>query len=92
MVISILMLVDLHKDVTCMVSMFGENTCNASGNRLLFFMNEVELMFCNGRKFVSEPELTRFRPNLKQKSIIDYIITDPQLLKCQEMCMWMVQI
>ena len=32
------------------VGMFGENTCNASGNRLLSFLNEVELMICNGRK------------------------------------------
>ena len=31
------------------VGMFGENTCNASGNRLLSFLNEVELMICNGR-------------------------------------------
>ena len=38
------------------VGMFGENTCNASGNRLLFFLNEVELMICNGRKLASEPE------------------------------------
>ena len=50
--------------------MFGENTCNASGNRLLSFLNEVELMICNGRKLVSEPEWTRIRPSLKQKSII----------------------
>ena len=56
------------------VGMFGENMCNASGNRLLLFLNEVELMICNGRKLVSEP-------SLKQKSIIDYIITDAQLLE-----------
>ena len=37
-------------------------------------------MICNGRKLVSEPEWTRVRPSLKQKSIIDYIIiTDAQL-------------
>ena len=54
---------------------------NASGNRLLSFLNEVELMICNGRKLVSEPEWTRVRPSLKQKSIIDYIITDAQLLE-----------
>ena len=63
------------------VGMFGENTCNASGNRLLSFLNEVELMICNGRKLVTEPEWTRIRPSLKQKSIIDYIITDAQLLE-----------
>ena len=61
--------------------MFGENTCNASGNRMLSFLNEVELMICNGRKLVSEPEWTRFRPSLKQKYIIDYIITHVQLLE-----------
>ena len=61
--------------------MFGENTCNISGNRLLSFLNEVELMICNGRKVVSEPEWTRIRPSLKQKSVIGYIITDGQLLE-----------
>ena len=55
------------------VGIFGENMCNASGNRLLSFLNKVELMICNGRKLVSEPEWTRIRPSLKQKSIIDYI-------------------
>ena len=46
-----------------------------------FFFNKVELTICNGRKLVSEPEWTRIRPSLKQKSIIDYIITDAQLLE-----------
>ena len=63
------------------IGMFGEDMCNASGNRLLSFLNEVELMICNGRKLVSEPEWTRVRPSLKQKSIVDYIITDAQLLE-----------
>ena len=51
--------------------MFGENMCNASGSRLLSFLNEVELMICNGRTLVSEPEWARV-PNLKQKLTIDY--------------------
>ena len=63
------------------IGMFGEDMRNASGNRLLSFLNEVELMICNGRKLVFEPEWTRIRPSLKQKSIIDYIITDAQLLE-----------
>ena len=42
---------------------------------------EVELMICNGRKLVSEPEWTRVRPSIKQKSIIEYIITYAQLLE-----------
>ena len=40
---------------------FGEDTCNASGNSL----NEVhvELVACYGRKLVTEPEWTRVRPS-----------------------------
>ena len=53
--------------------MFEEETCNASGNRLISFLNEVELVICNGRKLVSEPKWTRVRPSVQQKSVIDYI-------------------
>ena len=49
------------------IGMFGEDSGNASGNKLLSFFNEVELIFCNGRKIVFEPECTRVRPRLKQK-------------------------
>ena len=38
-------------------------------------------MICNGRKVVFEPESTWIGPSLKQMSIIDYIITDSQLLE-----------
>ena len=48
------------------IGMFGEDTCNA---RLVSFLNEVEMVVCNGRKFMLEPEWTRVRPSLKQKSI-----------------------
>lgn len=68
-------------DMDDVIGMFGEETCNASGNRLLSFLNEVELVICNGRQLVSEPEWTRVRPSLKQKSVIDYVITDSQLMK-----------
>ena len=40
------------------IGMFGEDMCNASGNRLLSFLNEVELMICNCRKLLSDPEWT----------------------------------
>ena len=63
------------------IGLFGEDMRNASGNRLLNFLNEVELMICNGIKLVSEPEWTRVRPSVKQNSIMDYIITDAQLLE-----------
>ena len=68
-------------DIDDVIGLFGEDTCNASGNRLVSFLNEVELVACNGRKLVTEPEWTRVRPSLNQKSIIDYIITDAQLMK-----------
>ena len=57
-------------EVDDVIGMFGEDTNNASGNRLISFLNEVELVVCNGRKLVVEPEWTRVRPSLKQKSII----------------------
>ena len=65
-------------DVDDVIGLFGEDTCNASGNRLVSFLNKVELVACNGRKLVTEPETewTRVRPSLNQKSIIDYIVTD----------------
>ena len=63
-------------EVDDVIGMFGEETCNASGNKLISFLNEVELVVCKGRELVIEPEWTRVRSSLKQKSIIDYIITD----------------
>ena len=42
--------VDLYTDVDDVIGMFGEETCNASGNRLISFLNEVELVICNGKK------------------------------------------
>ena len=35
---------------------------NRSGNKLISFLNELELVICNGRRCVSEPEWTRVRP------------------------------
>ena len=63
------------------IGMFGEETSNNNGEKLVSFLTEVDLVSCNGRTFVTEPEWTRIRPGLKQKSIIDYIITDMQMLK-----------
>ena len=64
------------------IGMFGEDTCNSSGNRLISFLYEVDMVVCNGRRLVSDPEWTRVRPSLDQKSIIDYIhvTTDTELM------------
>ena len=61
------------------IGMFGEDTCNARANTLVSFLNEVEMVVCNGRKFMLEPEWTRVRPSLK-KAKVHNIITDPQLM------------
>ena len=45
------------------IGRFGEDTCNASGNKLISLFHEVELVACNGRQLVSEPEWTKVRPN-----------------------------
>ena len=52
------------------IGMFGEETSNNNGEKLVSFLTEVELVSCNGRTFVMEPEWTCIRPGLKQKSII----------------------
>ena len=63
------------------IGMFGEDTCNASGNWFISFFNEVELVICNGRQLVLEPEWTRVRPSLHHKSVIDFIVTHVQLMR-----------
>ena len=68
-------------DVDDVIGMFGEETCNASGNKFISFLNEVELVVCNGRQLVLEPEWTRVRPSLDQRSVIDFIVTDVQLMR-----------
>ena len=68
-------------DVDDVIGMFGEEICNASGNKFISFLNEVELVVCNGRQLVLEPEWTRVRPSLNQKSVIDFIVADVQLMR-----------
>ena len=36
-------------DVDDVIGMFGEESCNASGNMLISFLNEAELVICNGQ-------------------------------------------
>ena len=63
------------------IVIFGEGTHNASGNKLISFLNEIELVFCNYRQLVLEPEWTRVRPSLGQKSVIDFIVTDVHFMR-----------
>ncbi len=71
--------VERSPELDDVIGMFGEGKCKVS--RLISFLNEVELVVCNGREFTVEPQWTRARPSLKQKSIIGYIVTDSNLLQ-----------
>ena len=53
-------------EIDDVIGMFGEEMCNSSGNRLISFLNEVDPVICNSRKFVSKPEWTRVRPSLNK--------------------------
>ena len=72
---------DTASEIDEVIGMFGEVTPNNNGEKLVSVLTEVDLVFYNGRTFVTEPEWTHIRPGLKQKSIIDYIITEMQMLK-----------
>ena len=67
-------------EIDDVIGMFGEGKRNASSNRLISFLNEVELVDCNDWEFTVEPQWTRARPSLKQKCTTDYILTDYNLL------------
>ena len=43
-------------EVDDVIGKFGEDACNASGNRLVSFLNEVEIVVWNGRKFMLESD------------------------------------
>ena len=38
------------------IVMFGEETSNNNGEKIVFFLTEVDLVSCNGCTFVTEPE------------------------------------
>ena len=42
---------------------------NGSGNKLISLVREVELVACNGRQLVSEPEWTRVKLSLDLKFV-----------------------
>ena len=71
-------------DVDDVIGPLGEETCNSSGNKLMSFLNEVEMVICNGREFCVEPNWTRVRASLNQRSITDYIVTDRCLMQASK--------
>ena len=54
---------------------------NMSGNRLISFLHQAELVVCNSCEFTMEPQWTRGGHFLKQNSIIDYTVADSNFLQ-----------
>ena len=56
------------------IGMFGEETSNNNGEKLVSFSTEVDIVSCNGRIFVTELERTRICPGFKQKSMEEIVL------------------
>ena len=68
-------------EVDDIIGMFGEASCNSNGNLLIELLHNCDLMICNGRTMLNDPQWTRVQNRLGHKSIIDHIITDKALMK-----------
>ena len=68
-------------DVDDVIGMFGEASCNCNGKLLIELLQNCNLVICNGRTMLKDPQWTRVQNRLGHKSIIDYIITDRALMK-----------
>ena len=64
------------------VGLYGEDMCNSNGSKLIELMQQSNLMLWNCREFCIEPQWTRIMPKLEQYSIVDYVASDRDLLKC----------
>ena len=62
------------------IGMFGEASCNSNGKLLIELLENCNLMICNGRTKLNDPQWTRVQTRLGHKSIIDYLITDKALM------------
>ena len=61
--------------------MFREDPCNGNDNLLIELLHNCDLMICNGRTMLNDPQWTRVQNCLGHQSIIDYVITDKALIK-----------
>ena len=70
-----------NNDADDVTGMFGEASCNSNGNLLTELLHKCDLMICNGRTMLNDPQWTRAQTGLGHKSIVHYIITDKALIK-----------
>ena len=68
-------------DLDDVIGMFGEASCNGNGKLLIELLQNCNLVICNGRTVLEDPQWTRVQNRLGHKSIIDYIITDRALMR-----------
>ena len=67
-------------DEDSVIGMFGESSCNSNGKLLIDMLENCNLVICNGRTKLTDPQWTRVQSRLGHKSIIDYIVTDKVLM------------
>ena len=68
-------------DVDNVIAMFGEASCNSNGKLLIELQQNCNLVICNGRTMLKDPQSTQVQNLLGHTSIIDHIITDRALMK-----------
>ena len=60
----------MHTQINDVIGCLQRIMCNTSGNQLGSFLDETKTDdLCNGKKLVFEPEWTRVKLSLKQKSM-----------------------
>ena len=74
--------IDKGLDSDDVVGLYGEDMCNCNGSKLIELMQQLNLMLWNCREFCIEPQWTRIMPKLEQYSIVEYVASDTDLLKC----------
>ena len=67
--------------MSCM-GLYGEDMCDSNGSKLIELMHQLNFVLWNCREFCIEPQWTRIMPKLEQYSIVDYVASDRDLLKC----------
>ena len=63
------------------IGIFREASCNRNGNLRIELLQNCNLMTCNWRTKLNDPQWTRVHSRLGHRSIVNYIITDKALMK-----------
>ena len=69
-------------DFNNIVGVYGKEVCDSDCSKLIELMQQLDLVMWNCREFCIEPQRTRIMQKLDQHSIVDYVASDRDLLKC----------